>query len=150
MNCLKINIDHLKENSEIKNSIESYVCKDISDTIKEQNLRIDYTIKLFENDILISGLIFGKLVLECSRCLENFTFPVNIKINQSFQLQSKEIDFSDEIRQLLILNIPAKPLCSDRCQGICPICGSNKNSKQCGCKVEKFDHRLEKLKDLLK
>ena len=45
-----------------------------------------------------------------------------------------DIEFSDEIRQELELQVPFAPLCREDCRGLCPVCGSNRNEKLCACR----------------
>jgi uncharacterized protein len=46
------------------------------------------------------------------------------------------------------LTLPIKPLCRDDCKGLCPVCGSNKNTDACSCKKEQGDPRLAALRGL--
>ncbi len=57
---------------------------------------------------------------------------------------------SQEIRDLIILNLPSKILCRDDCRGLCSQCGTNLNDKRCKCTREIFDPRWEALQDLRK
>jgi DUF177 domain-containing protein len=41
-------------------------------------------------------------------------------------------------------------LCRDDCQGLCPVCGANRNTIDCSCEVRWEDPRLAVLKALLK
>ncbi|NMA14219.1 MAG: DUF177 domain-containing protein [Clostridia bacterium] len=43
-----------------------------------------------------------------------------------------------------------KTLCREDCKGLCPICGSNLNIKQCRCERESIDPRLAALKNFFK
>lgn len=61
-----------------------------------------------------------------------------------------EVDISGPIREALLLEVPLKPLCSEECRGICPICGTNRNERQCECKVERTDTRWDGLRDIMK
>jgi uncharacterized protein len=61
-----------------------------------------------------------------------------------------------ETRPILIeqlqLNIPMKPLCRPDCQGLCPVCGIDRNSETCSCEEKSGDPRwaaLASLKDRL-
>ena len=92
----------------------------------------------------------GKITLECSRCLESLIFPVDVKINRTYDKHSEEIDVGDEIRQSLILNMPSKPLCKQDCAGLCSKCGKNLNTGSCNCSFEYTDPRWEKLKNIMK
>ena len=45
----------------------------------------------------------------------------------------KEIDLDPVVREQLILALPPYPVCRDSCKGLCPVCGTNLNEKECGC-----------------
>lgn len=46
------------------------------------------------------------------------------------------IDLSNGIKEAIVLSLPIASLCHEQCKGLCPVCGVNKNKKQCKCKVE--------------
>jgi uncharacterized protein len=56
----------------------------------------------------------------------------------------------DLVREAIILSLPLKPLCSEECKGLCPICGTDLNKSHCHCVIEKTDPRWDMLKGLLK
>lgn len=58
---------------------------------------------------------------------------------------ARELDISQEIRDMVLLALPSKLLCSEECLGLCPICGTDLNRKKCNCKRETFDPRWEAL-----
>lgn len=41
----------------------------------------------------------------------------------------------------LQLNIPMKPLCRPDCQGLCPVCGADRNAGACSCTESSTDPR---------
>jgi uncharacterized protein len=53
------------------------------------------------------------------------------------------------MREQFFLTLPMKPLCRPDCQGLCPVCGKNRNREQCDCKAEWVDPRLAELRKLL-
>jgi len=59
-----------------------------------------------------------------------------------------EIDFTPYIWEVLILNLPERIICRDDCEGLCPVCGTNRNERDCGCREENVDPRFEVLRDL--
>jgi len=61
-----------------------------------------------------------------------------------------KLDLTEDIIETIILNLPMKPLCSKKCKGLCPKCGTNLNKEQCDCKIEYVDPRFEKLEKLKK
>lgn len=47
------------------------------------------------------------------------------------------------------LALPIKPLCSNECKGLCPECGSDRNTEPCSCVTKKGDPRLAALRGLM-
>ena len=100
----------------------------------------------------------------CGRCLESFTREENTvlsgkiikkmdKITQdeddeeAIYYQGEELNLSQYIINMIILSLPMKPLCDEKCKGLCPKCGANHNKEECNCVIENIDPRLAKLKD---
>ena len=48
----------------------------------------------------------------------------------------------------LVLSLPAKPLCSKGCKGLCQTCGHNLNSGPCSCSDTQGDPRFAALRSL--
>lgn len=45
----------------------------------------------------------------------------------------EQIDLIEYCIENLNLNFPQKLLCSEKCKGLCYICGNNLNESECGC-----------------
>jgi len=45
----------------------------------------------------------------------------------------------------LQLNVPMKPLCQPDCQGLCPVCGADRNAGECSCEESTMDPRWASL-----
>jgi len=80
------------------------------------NLRAEKTDNV---NVYFSGDIEGAYRLSCARCLEGFAcfFKIPISFDIDFD-GSGTINIAEEVRQLLLIDIPAKPLCDDNCGGI--------------------------------
>jgi len=63
---------------------------------------------------------------------------------------SRNIDLKEIVLEQLNLTLPMKPLCSEDCQGICPICGRVIKDGECSCMTNDSDPRLKKLKIFMK
>ncbi|MDR1915273.1 MAG: DUF177 domain-containing protein [Synergistaceae bacterium] len=59
-----------------------------------------------------------------------------------------ELDLVPYIWEVLILNLPERVLCVSDCLGLCPICGCNKNERNCDCILDVADPRFEVLRNL--
>lgn len=143
----------------------------------EPNLRFDGKVRAHvrlrptAGSVAVSGETGAALRLQCGRCMEEFRFemqrdflleyrPVSeVSERGEIQLTADEmdvqyysegaIDLEEVIMGQVAEAIPFKPLCSERCRGLCPECGENLNKKKCGCAGETVDPRPAKLKDLL-
>ena len=112
-------------------------------------LNLKLNVYLADKSFFLSGKLKGDLAMECSRCLEQFHFPLNIDVEKELDRSEikdiKNIDISNIIKNNVFLAIPIKPLCSEECQGLCPECGQNLNDEKCDCNTEIFDPRLAEL-----
>ncbi len=119
-------------------------------------------------EVIVSGMLKAEMELQCSRCLadfrQNLDIPVNVvyhpledagderhalkddELNMEFY-KGEELDLLELLTEQIILSKPMKPLCSDRCKGICPQCGKDLNTGRCGCSTKEIDPRLEVLKN---
>jgi len=70
----------------------------------------------------------------------------------AFELVGDQLDLRPVVREVVLLDGPANPLCRPDCAGLCPTCGVNRNETACSCAAPPADHRwaaLDGLKDLL-
>ncbi len=109
--------------------------------------------------------------LECSRCLQAFDTEIEFEIKEEFRPsvdigtgrvmtalgddaaliidEQHVLDLSEVVRQAIILALPITPICQDDCKGLCPTCGTNRNTKTCDCVDEVIDPRWDALSMLL-
>lgn len=60
----------------------------------------------------------------------------------------KTIDLAPALREQILLAVPPSPLCDEACKGLCPTCGKDLNSGDCGCEKAAIDPRWAKLKSI--
>lgn len=102
----------------------------------------------------------------CARCLREFTSTVDAQVEEVFDatvepewggaLEAEdfvfplegELDVTEIFRQHLLLSLPQAPLCQATCQGLCPVCGADRNLVRCGCTASSPDPRLAVLERL--
>lgn len=51
------------------------------------------------------------------------------------------VDLTDEIRQVLLVELPWQSVCRDDCRGLCPRCGADLNESPCRCGERAADSR---------
>ena len=94
--------------------------------------------------VLVDVDIFGNYRTVCDRCLEDVVLSLNAEIHTSISedfhskddsiaVRNGKIDFVITAYEALSLEIPSQVLCDENCKGLCHICGSNLNIKQCNC-----------------
>jgi uncharacterized protein len=113
--------------------------------------------------VSLSGWLTARLILACSRCAKDFTFPLYLELTTQFLplVQAattrpgeglQDVDVTEEdylhfyrgqsvflddfIREEVILAIPMQPLCDPNCKGLCSRCGQDLNIAACGCPQE--------------
>jgi uncharacterized protein len=107
-------------------------------------------LKSSQESIYINGIIRGFIDLECSRCLDLYKHQIEIPISADIEAVNEQVDVAEEVRQLLLLNMPVKPICNKGCLGICQICGKNKkNNNSCNCVDNVGELVEERWKELL-
>ena len=125
-----------------------------------------------EATVHVKGHLDVRLAVECGRCLEPISMPLEQDVDLFFlphgddgadedevelserdlvvaYYQGDRLDLGEVVREQLILSVPMKRLCQEGCKGLCPKCGANRNRTDCGCVVEAADPRLAPLKKLL-
>ena len=110
--------------------------------------------------IRVSGRVETAIRLSCSRCCTEY----DNKLESTFELfytkaqgvepiQDEEVELSEtdlisvfyrgdeinlipEVDEQIVMELPLRPLCSDQCRGLCPVCGMDLNAADCGCHRE--------------
>ena len=125
-----------------------------------------------EATVHVKGHLDVQLGIDCGRCLEPLSVPLEQDLDLFFlphrddgdeedevELSERDLvvayyegdrlDLGEVVREQLILSVPMKRLCQEGCKGLCPSCGANRNRTTCTCVVESADSRLAPLKKLL-
>lgn len=139
-----------------------------------ENVRGRITLTLYGTNILIRGYVETGVALICARCLESFRHKLRCEVSLLYtdEAEAKEkddelfdpeqeivfeysgdyVDPSKEIRDSILLEVPSYPICDEKCEGLCPVCGENKNKKKCKCSEGSLKEKTSKdpWKDTLK
>lgn len=139
------NIGDIKILSPILYDIEIYK---LNSQDRELKLKINFTYKeachrcLKETKVDIETEVSGKVLEKSEEEIDDD------KMENYFFVENDILDLSELIRVQVNLAIPMKTLCDEDCKGICEHCGIDLNIKDCNCKENRIDPRLEVLKDL--
>ncbi|HYH28075.1 MAG TPA: YceD family protein [Actinomycetota bacterium] len=121
-------------------------------------VRADLLLESVVEGILVSGPLSGEVNLRCSRCLKDFRRPFEVRVTELFApdpgaedehypLAEGAIDIEPLVRDAVVLEMPFSPLCRPDCQGLCEICGGDRNLGECPGH-ELTDPRWDALKDI--
>ncbi len=125
-----------------------------------EGISLDMRITKVEKSFRLHGKLNWKLNLLCGRCLDPFPSSGSVDIRHglqhpvqdpdpdTFTYAGEEFDLHGMVRELVELNLPMKPLCSEDCRGLCPACGKNLNRETCACAPAVPDARWEALEKL--
>ncbi|HEY8476186.1 MAG TPA: DUF177 domain-containing protein [Chloroflexota bacterium] len=108
--------------------------------------------------ILVTSDFSAQVEVTCARCTEDVVSLVEGHMEEEFLKhddfsdgdplaasddteffridEHNTLDLTEAVRQYLTMALPLQPLCKPSCQGLCPECGANLNTKPCGCRID--------------
>jgi uncharacterized protein len=109
-----------------------------------------------DEGIWVSASVEMSVRATCSRCLAGFSYPMKLVVEEEYvpsvdittgrpllpdDLQEDsftidlhhELDLTPALREYAITNLRMKPLCSESCPGLCPVCGADRSRGRCSC-----------------
>lgn len=132
-------------------------------------LHIHLDIKNEYGHIRVDGKITSSIRLTCSLCLTEFDSAIDsdftiiytknagLPQDEEVELSEKdlvsatytddEIDFTAEIAEQIILEVPYKAMCRENCRGLCEKCGADLNATECGCDRQEHNFKFNTLKN---
>lgn len=108
---------------------------------------------------LVEATVKADVELICARCLEHYPYTLEVVFTENYtrsepeegfrHFSGDEIPLDEAVLEGLNLSMPLRGFCREDCQGLCPLCGINRNQSSCGCKEETLDPRMAVLGKLL-
>ncbi len=115
--------------------------------------------------VMVQGRVSSTLAQACRRCLEPIARPFALPIRlffvpdeesgpeddgdvRTFPAHLAELDIGRPLREEFALGVPMYAECRPDCRGLCPGCGSNRNTARCRCAAPDVDARWEQLRAL--
>jgi len=123
--------------------------------------------------IEVDGVVQTEVGLTCSRCLGQYSAPLNEAFSLTYAetlpriedesdeeeveltadelgvvlLDGESFDLTEPLLENLLVALPLQPLCHEGCKGLCPHCGTDLNLASCQCEAPQFDTRFSALKN---
>ena len=126
------------------------------------NLAGSVTIGRTPQGLVVQGKFSAETILECVRCLNEFTYPLRWDFAELYAFNKKSvsesglllpedahIDLAPLLREYALLEIPISPVHAPGCKGLCIECGQDLNVLDCGHSQEHDDSPFADLKKLL-
>jgi uncharacterized protein len=128
-----------------------------------EDVRVQGTLKPMVGQYLFQGSISATFVHSCDRCLQEATFPAELEVTWTFEegpekdyiqqlvdeaeseadeeveahgvftFQGTSIDLTGPVWDEVSLAAPTKFVCRESCEGLCPVCGVDRNTSPCSC-----------------
>jgi len=121
-------------------------------------------------EIRIRGKVQVEIETDCDRCLELVHRPIDSEFDLFYRptldssaphelaiddgeaqigfYEGGGMELAEVIREYVLLSLPMQQVCKEECQGICPLCGQNRNTDRCQCEAKLVDERWSALRDL--
>jgi len=118
--------------------------------------------------VRIQGRLSVEMEAECDRCLEPAGYPIKADFDlyyepmahiaraEEVEIGAREtevgfyegdgLELKEILRERVLLALPMQRVCRQDCKGICPVCGQNRNQRDCSCQPKPVDDRWAALK----
>ena len=103
-------------------------------------VELDLRIEAVMEGVMVTGTARAGLEGECARCLEPISDEIEVRFQELFVYDDREVDPDEELevsrlwddlvdlepllRDAVVLALPFQPLCQDDCPGLCAECGA--------------------------
>ena len=103
-------------------------------------VELDLRLEAVMEGVLVTGTARVALEGECVRCLEPISDEIEVRFQELFVYDDREVDPDEELevsmlqddlvdlepllRDAVVLALPFRPLCQDDCPGLCTECGA--------------------------
>ena len=119
----------------------------------EQPVHVDAELESVVEGLLVTGKLRATVTLRCVRCLREVEHDLEVDVRELFtgsgsrsaSLQPRDdedegytvaaddrLPLDTMVRDALVLAFPSFPLCRPDCAGLCPQCGADRNTTNCG------------------
>ena len=104
-------------------------------------------------EIRVKGHVKVVMEADCDRCLELTALPIDADFELYYRPVTEDgygeekaiddgeaemgfyegdgVELNDVLREFILLTLPMQRVCREDCKGICPVCGQNRNQKEC-------------------
>ena len=118
------------------------LCTELVDVPEDEPIEGDLLLESVIDGIYVSGSVGGRFQMRCARCLKPFEREFDVAMTElvarepgpddDYALaEDLTLDPEPMVRDAVGLEMPFAPLCRPDCQGLCEICGGDRNLGEC-------------------
>lgn len=104
----------------------------------------EVTLTKLEESVLASIAAQAHVTTSCDRCLSPAQRQLDLNIQEEYYTSPQSdpdklpvidhtIDLTPSLAGEISVNLPVSVICTDQCRGLCPACGTNRNTNTCDC-----------------
>jgi uncharacterized protein len=140
---MRINVLDIKDEEEIT-LLHDYDSKkvgiDFDDCSYAEPVHLSGSARRMKDSLFVNGKLTSTCTITCSFCLARSPNKVSESFDFIYDIKDKrEVDITDDVREIFILKHPYQYRCKEDCKGLCPRCGTNLNEKTCRCPSDDDD-----------
>lgn len=114
-------------------SVPSLKLDDVPDL---RQVEVSGTVTNLEGTLRVEGEMSVQAVLTCGRCLESYDQSLSTALHEDYArhpsdeqypVEDDTVDLRPMLRNLVLLELPLRPLHHPDCRGLCSLCGRNLN-----------------------
>ncbi len=122
---------------------------------------IDVAVELeaINDGIVVKGTIGAPWATACRRCLTDIGGTAVVDVDELYQIdlidedaypiENGQLDLTPMVREFALIELDAEQICRNECQGLCSVCGIDRNVASCDCDTTIKDDRWAALDGLV-
>jgi uncharacterized protein len=119
---------------------------------------VELHLERIPDGLVARGMVRATYRAECGRCLQGVGGDIAVHVDELFEpdpvpgetylLDHDAVDLAPLVRDAVVLELPRTALCRPDCAGLCPRCGTDRNTEACDCPLTDPDPRWDALRSL--
>lgn len=113
-------------------------------------VRVNLELRQADRMLAVEGTVDARVHGQCDACLADVDLEVHVDLDERLDpahgrdvepfgesnvLTGERLDVADLAQQSVLSVLPMGLRCSAECRGLCPACGSNRNTGECTCQL---------------
>jgi uncharacterized protein len=129
----------------------SQVTLDFPNATVDDRVAFAVRLRALTDGVVARGSGTAVATFTCTRCLTTWSDQVEVPLEAVFRTHPDDEDdeypvehggwigLGPAVHDAVALELPARPLCSDSCLGLCPTCGTDLNDEPCEGHGDRLD-----------